>query len=286
VYGSYIGQDTGSYALDYLPMWNQADGNLYFWRSVPTGEYGVVTLELWRLPDEGDAELVRDLSEQLSGGLMFFDNEYYFMDGPSSISEDGTKIAMAVTSLQDAYNSPRTGLWVLDLTDENAQPQQLATVEDFQVALPQWEEVPALPQALQWTADGNIVVLTLSRDMSLPLIVLYYADVESGEMIPVVDFSSSTDRELFFTEPGPDGLPARYYSPWTATLSPQGTTLLLVSDLGGVAGVLSAPLPPDGSLPYVSGETESYTSAVVTRASRADEVKAITYNTLLTVIEE
>jgi hypothetical protein len=175
---------------------------------------------------------------------------------------------------------------VLDLTDESAEPQQLATVEDLQVGLPQWEEVPALPQALQWTADGNIVMLTLSNDMTLPLIVLYYSDVESGELTPVVDFSSSTDRELFFTEPGPDGLPARYYSPWTATLSPHGTTLLLVSDLGGIAGVLSAPLPPDGSLPYVSGAAESYTSAVATRASRADDVKALTYNTLLTVVEE
>jgi hypothetical protein len=61
-------------------------------------------------------------------------------------------------------------------------------------------------------------------------------------------FSGLPDPEAYF-EPAPDSdIPFRYFSPWTGSLSPQGNKLLMLNDLGGVMGLLAAPLPPDYAL--------------------------------------
>ncbi len=285
VEGSWRSAEPGTFALDYLPMWNAADGNLYFWRSEPLADFQF-SLELYRLsPQGGEPELVRDLSEFFRQQLLLFDYEFYYLDGVSAISPDGAQLAMAVRSLQDV-SSPENGLWLLDLTNDQAPPQQLATMTDFQAALPAWQPVPASPVGLSWTADSaGVVVMAASNDIQLPLNLFYYADVAGGEFTPVVDFSGIEDESaLFSAEAG--SLPPRYYSPWTASLSPAGDKLMMYNNLGGLVGLLSAPLPPDGELPGFVYESQFETTTTTSRSSSSSDGKMILSGILFTLEEE
>jgi len=275
------------YTLDYLPMWDQTSGDLYFWRSVPTGNLAI-TLELYRIsPEGGEAELVRDLSEDFGQRLIRFDYEFYYMDGPSAVSPDGTKVVMVSTSFEDAYDL-QNGLWLLDLTDDTVPPQQLADMDDFQSALPDWQQFPAVPVGLSWTDDSaGVVVLANSEDTHTPINAFYHVDVETGDITPVVDFSALEEIDAYFEPMGSvEGLPARYYSPWTGSLSPAGDKLLMYNDLGGIPGMMAAPLPPDGNLPSFVYEAQTSSSVLITRSSRGSDGKVLMYGFMFTVTEE
>jgi hypothetical protein len=177
--------ELGPFTLDYLPMWDKSSGNLYFWRSERVGDEQF-TLNLYRLaPDGGQAELVRDLTEDFRQELLLFEYKSYYMDGISSISPDGSKLVMAVISFEDAYNYPQNGLWLVDLTDETAPPRQLADMAALQAALPGWQYVPTTPAGLAWTADSaGIVLLAASKDPQLAINLVYYVDVEQRRIDP------------------------------------------------------------------------------------------------------
>ncbi len=126
----------------------------------------------------------------------------------------------------------------------------------------------------------------MSNDTHVPLRVFYYVDVASGAMTPVVDFSDIPDMESMHTQVSEDGVVLRYYSPWTGAMSPAGDQLLMVNDLGGVMGMMAAPLPPTGELPKVIFTSEEYSSFGETRASTSSDGKVVAYSTLFTLIEE
>ena len=98
-------------------------------------------------------------------------------------------------------------------------------------------------------------------------------------MTPVYDFSEIPDMETMHTEVSEDGIVLRYYSPWTGAMSPAGDQLLMVNDLGGVMGMMAAPLPPTGELPKVIYTSEEYSSFGETRASTASDGKVLAYST-------
>jgi hypothetical protein len=285
--GNFRTLDPATFVLDYLPMWNEASGDLYFWRSVPTGLYEG-TLELYRISREGgEAELVRDLSPYFGKQFPLFYSKSFYMDGVSALSPDGTKMAVTLSSVKGAVTTPKDGFWVVDLTDDESEPQQLATLADLQSALPDWQEFPAVPMGLSWTADSaGVVVVAYSYDVHVPFTLFYYFDVNSGDMTPVVDFSEAEDAEAIFNPVESTGLPLRYYSPWTGSLSPANDKLLMFNDLGGAAGLLAAPLPPDGSLPSVVYESSLLSSQIILRSSRGGDDKVIMYGLLFTVEEE
>ena len=272
--------------LDYLPAWNPADGQIYFWRFVSLGEYLKFNLGLYRLaPEGGEVELVRDLTEAIPQSVPVFEQEAFYMDGPSAISPDGQSLA-ALFSTIDEFGGLQTGLWLIDLTDAEAAPQELMPPAEFAAAVPAWQPFPTFPNGLSWTADGqSVLVMALSDDIHTPFTVFYNVNVEDGAVTPVVDFSSLPDPESYF-EPAPDSeLIFRYYSPWTASMSPQGDKLLMLNDLGGVMGMFTAPLPPDGSLPVVSAATEESTMSTASRSSRSQDGKVLIYGLLFTVQE-
>lgn len=287
VEGSWRTLEAGTYALDYLPKWNASDGLLYFWRSLPLA-FAEASMELYRIsPQGGEPELVRDVTETLKGGIPVWDYEFFYMDGPWAISPDGTKAAMTIQALQDYLASPLTGLWLLDLADPAAQPELLADLEAFQAALPDWQQMAALPRALSWTSDSSgMAVLAQSNDLNLQINLYYFADAASGELMPVADFSSISERESYYAPTDQLPLPPIYYSPWTATLSPAGDKLLMWNDLGGAAGMLAVPMPPGGELPAVVYVTETSTGALRTRSSTSSDGKVILYGLMLTVAEE
>jgi hypothetical protein len=271
--GRYADVD-GDFALDYSPMWNPATGLLYFWRSTIDVD-GAFSLDLMRLdPATDDApEIVRALGRTLGDGLIRFGWQRFYLQGPAAIAPDGSQLVVSIAPAQEMDVSSGHALWLIDLVDGDAEPQQLATALAWQEALPAWSNQPAVARGVQWTEDGQgIVVAALSSDLRLPLLLVYYIDVATGNVLPVIDFSDSRDREAFFRVDPTTGHAPRFDVPWTIALAPDANVLLMVTDLGGVARVSAAALPPDGSAPKVLHERRSPGYEVWTRSSSGGDV--------------
>jgi hypothetical protein len=272
-----------AFTLDYLPMWDPATGYLYFWRSTPNA-VGSFDLALMRLDPmtETEPEMVRSLTELSGDGVVRFGWQRFYLQGPSAIAPDGSQLAVVIAAAQEMDVAESEALWLIDLTDDSVEPQQLATALTWQSALPQWSSQPATARGLQWTEDGQgIVVAALSNDLRLPLLLAYYVDAETGDTEPVVDFSASRDRNSFFRYDPARGHPARFEVPWTIALAPNANVLLMVTDLGGVATILSAPLPPTGAAPAVLHTLASPGYEVWTRASSGENGFVLVYGLLL-----
>jgi hypothetical protein len=277
---------TPSANIDYLPAWNPADSQIYFWRFVSLGEYLQFTLALYRVsPEGGEAELVRDLTQAIPQAVPVFKQEGFYLDGPAAISPDGRELA-ALFSTLDEFSETQTDLWLINLADTEAAPQELASTSAFSAAVPDWQAYPTYPTGLSWTAGGRgVLVIAQSEGPNTPFTVFYHVDVENGSITPVVDFSGLPDAEAY-SEPAPGSdIPFRYFSPQTGSLSPQGNKLLMVNDLGGDWGLLVTGLPPDGTLPVVSAATEASTMFTASRSSRSADGKVLMYGLLLTVQE-
>jgi hypothetical protein len=275
---------TPSSTVDYVPMWNPSDGKIYFWRVIFNGE--AMTVGIHRIsPEGGDPELVRDLSGVLPKSLVLFKQEEYFLDGPSAMSPDGKSIA-ALLSTTDEVGMVTARLWEISLADTAAAPRELMAPPAFNAALPAWQPSPAFPAGVAWTSDGKgVVVLAQSKDAHTPFTLFYYVDTGSGSATPVVDFKDVADPEAYF-EPAPGtDIPLRVFSPWTGSMSPKGDKILMVNDLGGTTGLLTAQLPPNGSLPVVSATAEASTALVASRSSRSQDGKVLVYGLLLKVKE-
>ena len=287
-YGVWASLEPGTYTLDYLPMWNAADGMIYFWRSVPDGQGGA-SLDLYRVsPTGGEAEPAVDLPQGMAASMPVWDFEFFYMDGPWSVAPDGSKAAVIISTVADPNETApdSDGLWLIDLNDPEAEPQHVATMDDFQVTMPAWQEMPARAIALSWTADSKgVVVLDQSDDIQLQINTFLYVDAESGEMTPITDFSGVPTRENYYVSEAPT-MPPMFYSPWTATVSPAGDKLLMWNDLTGVSGMLVSPLPPAGEKPEVVYASDYTSSFIRTRVSTSEDGKVIMYGLLLTVEEE
>jgi len=291
VEGGWVSAEPGTFQLDYLPMWNAEDGHIYFWRSIPNPEMPIsITLSIMKIaPEGGEPEVVRELQDQMGGNLILFEESAWFMDGPSALSPDGRQVAVVVTSEDESETAEddSNGLWIVDLDDTNAPPRQLATADDFNSANMEWIGTPLTPIGLSWVADGkHVVVLAQNNDPQIPLIVLYYVDVESGEMTPVVDFSNITGNEEYMGQPDDEGIPPRFYSPWTATMSPDNKDILMYQNLANAAGLMIAPLPPNGELPGMLYQSELENSAPTARSSRSQDGKVLIYNVLFNTTRE
>ncbi len=287
----YVGswrQETGTPSpnVDYLPAWNPTDGQIYFWRFVSQGEYLNFNLGIYRVsPEGGEAELVRDLTDSVPQAVPVFKQEEFFLDGPSAVSPDGQSVAVLLTTL-DEFGGTQVSLWLISLADAGAAPQEWMTSSSFNAALPAWQQYPAYPTGLSWTADGQgVLTIAQSQSTHTPFTLFYYVDAESGSIAPVVDFSGLPDPESYFESAPGSAILYRYYSPWSGSLSPQGNKLLMVNDLGGVTGLLTAPLPPEGDLPLVSAAVDESIMSTASRSSRSEDGKVLVYGLLLTVTE-
>ncbi len=264
---------TAGYDLDYLPMWDPATGYIYFWRSTPD-QYGTLALALMRLDPAADspAQLVRAFGNTLGDGMVRFGWQRFYLQGPSAIVPDGSRLAVAIAPAQEMDVATGHALWLIDLIDDAATPRRLATALAWQAALPQWSNQPAVARGLQWTADGKaVVVAALSSDLRLPLLLAYYVDVsgmgEAAAVTPVVDFSNIRARDAFYRLDPASGHVPRFDAPWTVALAPDANHLLMVTDLAGTVRVLGAPLPPQGRAPIVLHAQRSQGYEVWTRSS-------------------
>lgn len=278
----------GEYALDYLPMWDAATGYLYFWRSVPD-VHGAFALVLMRLDvwGEGEPEVVRDFGQTLGDGLVRFGWQRFYLQGPSAIAPDGSALAVEIAPAQEMDVAQTHSLWLIDLADVEREPRSLATWLDWQVALPQWSNQPAVVRGLQWTADGKgLLVAALSSDLRLPLLLPYYVDVASGEITPVLDFSESVDRSAFFQVDPVSGSAPRFAVPWTIGLTPNANVALLVTDLGGATSIWGAALPPGDDVPVLLAQYRSPGYEAWTRSSSSVDGKVLIYGLLMQSVAE
>ncbi len=284
--GAWRGLNAGEFILDYLPMWNKADGSLYFFRSAPTMNMEF-TLEVFRLPgDSGEPERVANYGELFTLQLLYFDDEFFYMDGVASISPDGKKIAFLMSSFQNVPDVPPNGLWVADLEVGNDTAVQFANTLDFQTGLPAWQTAPASPVGLAWSADSaGIVVLTKSTHINLSIAPIYYFDRASGDMTPSVDFSGYEDVDSYLADTGSAGLSAAYYSPFTAAIASEKARLMMYNNFAGVSGFFVDELPPDDAPPQFAYKTTLPGVVTVTRTSTSTDGKLLVAGLMLTIAE-
>lgn len=280
--------ELGSYALDYMPMWHPNEGGIYFWRSTPSGQ-GRMELALMRVDPEGDAPpaLMRTLDQHLGVELIPFSVQRFYLSGPSAISPDGLRLAVVTASSQEMDLSPTYGLWLIDLTDADRAPEQVATSLAWQEALPAWWVQPAVARGLKWTADGKgIVVAALSNDLRLPLLTAYYVDAGAGTVAPMIDFSDVPSRMAFY-QPSPGSpLPPRFDVPWTVALLQDANVLLMVNDLGGITRIHGVAVPPGTDMPQILAERMGQDYMVLTRSSNGDGGKVLVYGLLVTTVPD
>jgi hypothetical protein len=279
--GSWRRAESAELNLDYVPMWNPADGSLLFWRLSPLGnlqyDLGIFSVD----PAGGNAELVVDVSESMAGFVPFFRTDEIALDGPSGVSPDGLAVAVLMRSLND-LGATASSLWLIDLGGVIDEPVLALDAEGLRAGLPEWQSFPPTARGLSWTADSaTVVTLSTSPSVQTPFTLLHSVDVATLETTPVVDFSGLPDARSYFDIAEGSTLPWRAYSPWTASLTSAGDALLMVNDLTGIAGVFQAALPAQGDLPTVIAYTERVNSNMSTRASRSVDGKVVVYGALL-----
>lgn len=285
--GSWV-RETGtpSTVVDYLPMWGPTDGQIYFWRFQNQGAYMNFTLGIYRIdPAGGEPVQVTDVAAAVPASIPTFTQELVFLDGPSTISPDGKSVATLLSTVSDMGPTVTT---LYNIPLDGSAPVVLIDSDTFNSAIPEWQGFAARPFGASWTSDGKGVISMASAGSgSTPFTVFYYADVAGGSVTPVVDFTGVTSFDAYAQPlPGTSStLPARWYSPWTGGLSPKGDKLLMVNDLGGTVGLMSANLPPTGALPVLSAYGPSGSSSMASRTSRSADGKVTMYGYLLTVTE-
>ena len=225
-------------------------------------------------------------------GLQFprFKLESIFLDGFSAVSPDGKKLAAIVTGYTDSTaTTSASSVWLFDLADTKIPPKLLAPSATFQTALPEWQSQqggPAIPYGLSWKSNSaSIVVMAISASTATPFSLFYDIDVASGKATPVVDFSQLPSSEAYF-QPAPTGIIWRFYSPWTASMSPKNDKVLMFNNLGNATAILVGLLPPDGKLPGAAGSTGMYTGIPSALSSRSKDGKVLMYNVLFVVNEK
>lgn len=279
VTGGFTGLEPGSFALDYFPMWT-ADGQIYFWRTELQADQ-TTTFALHAIDAAGgEPTLLRDLTGLFPGEFLLFDNEDYFMDGVSALSPDGSKVALILTRLLAVDANDRNGLWVVETAGE-AEPIMLADSVAFQAAQPSWINPPLRPRGLAWTGDSaGVVTFASNGNVQIPVTVLYYSSVDGSGLTPVVDFSGVADSGTYMTETDEFGLSMRFYAPWTAAMAPDGQTVLMYTNLGNLAGVMMASMPPTGEMPAPAFQSQ-YTQAGTSARSSSSEDGKVLLSTIL-----
>lgn len=233
--------------IDYIPTWNPATGDIYFFRSRTTGDDQRL-MELYRMsPLDGAPELVADLTDTLPEASVY---------RKPAVSPDGSQMALLVQSHK--FEEPVNGVWLLDLEDGSL--EQLVTYNNIASAgLPAWyENHGPMLESIAWTAGGTGLVISaidLRYRASHGAPVFYYIDANTGELNPLFDFSDVPSQESFFEE-DESGRTYIYRVPRWGILAPDGGTLFTVHHERTEeieADIWAQPLPPDGSEPVVIG---------------------------------
>jgi dipeptidyl aminopeptidase/acylaminoacyl peptidase len=230
--------------IDYLPTWNPATGELYFFRSMRLEDGWSMTL--YRLPEEGDPELIIDLSVSLPILSVY---------QRPAISPDGTQMAVSVIAQQ--WEEERNGLYLIDLA--NGDLTKVAELADLQAGLPEWatENSRFVPETIAWVGDEALVVSTTDRQArSIPNQNIVSIDLNDGTVMPLVDLSDAESQADFLKSSSESGRIVRM-----GVVSPDSEVFLgLRFGLNfEAANIAAVPLPPDAtSEPTAIGEIPEF----------------------------
>jgi hypothetical protein len=247
--GSILRAAENDAPLDHVPTWNPADGSLYFFRSeereqANDQETGY-TLELYRLPDDGDEpELVNDMTFDLPGPFALY--------RPAQFSPDGTRLAL-IALPQNFPEHSGTGVWIYDMEADTV--EQVATLADMQTGVPAWYESLLVPNTVFWAGDDALVIDTIDPMRGNAVQTAYYVDLTSGDVSPLVDFSDLPDDPDLFENMGDPTNPL-FQMPRTGAVSPDGSAFwyLSFSPADEQAGISQVALPPTGDAPVYLGD--------------------------------
>jgi hypothetical protein len=265
-------------AIDYLPTWNPATGELYFFRSerradAPEDEPGW-SLALYRLGENDEAELVRDLTQDVPVLSIF---------RGVAFSPDGTQLAIPVLPA-DAVENEASGIWLLDLA--SGAFEQLVTLDELNAVMPEWQQSLSFPFSVHWAHDGLAVLMT-NTDYTSYTDDVVYVKLGSGAVKPVIDFrrfESPVDLINARTEgPAPES-----DRPLVGVASPDGMAYWYLGlTIGpGEGTIYQADLPPNGlpeAMESVAFEPQPGSDLLAT-VSR--DGKALLFNYLVTFEQE
>ena len=239
-------------------MWHPSDGQIYFWRIVPLGNFRY-TIGLYRIsPDGGEPELVRDLTAQFAAQIPLYDYERLFLDGVSAISPDGNTVAALMTRVNDMGGTEQS-LWThrprrCQGRTPGAGRRRGLPQRDPRVGagLPAAGARPVLDRRRQGHRrrgqHGAERLRSPSRSTTMSTCGRRH---HAGRRLQ----RAGGDGELLRT--GSRQRPAlACLLALDGSLSPAGDKLLMVNDLGGTVALFTAPLPPTGDLPVVSASAD------------------------------
>lgn len=224
-YGGFL-QMPDTAMIDYLPTWNPATNDLYFFRTpYQSDSRAELQIDFHQLPLEtGEPQLVENFRPQLPVLSVY---------RPSVISPDGTHIAFLVLP-QDFRENPATGVWTYDLS--GGALKQVANLADLQSGLPTFADPnkPLMPNFVRWA--GNEALVVENRDLEgLGLVVLnsYHVDLNTEMVTALVDFSGVAERVDLFSEPENGEPSIKAVSPMAGIVLPDGSGYIYIGTSPG-----------------------------------------------------
>ena len=234
------------------PVWIDAvftwgpDGYIYFIRDTfpsSTSDRDEMWTGLFRMaPEGGEPELIRDLTGVFSL-FPIYPTADYSLEGVMAVSPDAQRIALLIR--ENEFDSPRNGVWVMDLSGANP-PAQIVTSDIFSTGLPEsYRDQTAygtIPYALTWDAEGTGFYL-LARDYGNREMVsglAYHIDVQSGRTTLLTDVTDFTAEEFMAIDEA-TGRSPQFLMAQAAVLAPDGSGLLIFNrdPISGVMGISS-----------------------------------------------
>lgn len=240
--------------LDAVFTWGP-DNQLYFIRDTfptSTSDRDDMWTGLFRMaPDGGEPELLWDLTGMFAP-FPVYPGQEFSLDGVIAVSPDASQVAVLVRE-QD-FESPRNGIWVVDVSGEN-QPQHILDSSILNMGLPEdvREELQnrVLPTALAWDAEGTgIYLLANTHGMTTPNYAFaYYLEVETGQLIVLNPLTGISESDLVVVDPD-TGRSPQFQMARAAVLAPDGQGLLVLNQdpISRAVGI--------SSLRVVDGEIE------------------------------
>lgn len=265
--------------LDYLPTWNPATNELYFFRSQEREPVLVdvgYTLQLYKMgAAAGEPELVRDLTLALPGPMSVY--------RPVVFSDDGTKLALLALPA-NLNDSPGAGVWVLDLANNDT--DLVAPLARFAGILPDWASERYIPMSLQWAGNDLVVWLEDAQFGAGITRTPVYLDVDTGVATPLVDFSQFDSAPDYFNARTAER--AVHDNAIVGTVLPGGSAywLIVSNNSEELMGVFELSLPgSDGEPRLVTTIPQQLAPGQDALPTMSDDGKLLMLHTLFTLRE-